>query len=91
MRCFSLIAAQCDFHLLPDCFVQSGFKYGRHCQKHTLSEEKYGKRRPERAFHSHVTIFPRVCGVNNDETFNDINLAENIDHNIKDVAKNDLL
>ena len=92
MRCFSLITTQCDFHLLPDGFVQSGLKDGRRCQEHALSEEKYGKWRPERAFQSQICIFfIRVCDVNYDETFDNINLAENIDHNIKDVAKNDLL
>ena len=93
MCCFSLFTAERDFHLVPDRFVKSCLKDGHGCQEHALSEEKYCEGRPERAvWHIHIFIFfIRVCDVNNDETFDNINLAEYIDNDIKDVAENDLL
>ena len=84
MSCLSFIAAQCDFHLLPDNFIQPCFKDCHGRQEHTLSKEKYRKGRPERAFRSLIlTRVFYVCDVavivTNSQTCNDINLAQYID------------
>ena len=86
------MTAKCDFHLVPYGFVQSCLKDGHSCQEHTLSEEKYCKGCPERAFQRQVFIvLIRVSDADNEQAFNRINLAEYIDHDIKDVAEDDLL